>query len=533
MKNSKNNNLIGWLDCKPATLIGTCIAAIMLTTDVTSVGVALDSIRQDLNANFAQLQWVINAYNLTFGAFLLGAGSLADLWGRRRVFTIGVTLFIVAALLCGLSQDPLMLNLARAAEGLCAALVLPTGPALIASAFSDSSERAKAFAFVGASFGVGLACGPLLGGVLTSTLSWRWIFIINVPAGLAILMFAVPKMCESKDPEATGFDSLGLVSFSLSLFLLVYTLISGVELGWNSPKVLGMLIGFLVGITLFITVERGQNHPMFDLKLFCKPTFIAAQILPMVLSFGFVTPLIYLPLFLQGTENYSPIEAGLVILPLTIPMSIVPILVGRLVARFSIRRLVSIGLVLNGLGAFWLSGVVVEIERLTLIGALLIIGIGSGIVNGQADNLAVSTVSSARSGMATGIFNTMRLTGDSITIAGAGALLFGLTQNRLTDLLWGTSVELGNSATEIINQVARGDISGATVSGGQELFTEAAVISYSSAFSNLLIITTCVSFVGALLMITLIRSQDIYSSDTSSSQQPQKSTEIFSKQTQY
>ena len=522
MKKSNNNNSIGLLECKPATLVGTCIAAIMLTTDVTSVGVALDSIRQDLNANFAQLQWVINAYNLAFGAFLLGAGSLADLWGRRRIFTIGVALFIVAALVCGLSQDPLMLNLARTVEGICAALVLPTGPALIASAFSDNSERAKAFGFVGASFGVGLACGPLLGGLLTSILSWRWIFIINVPMGLAILLFAVPKMCESKDPEATGFDSLGLVSFSLSLFLLIYTLINGAELGWSSPKVLGTLIGFCIAIALFIVVEREQSHPMFDLKLFRKPTFIAAQILPMTLSFGFVTPLIYLPLFLQATKDYSPLQAGIAILPLTIPMSIVPIIVGRLVARFSIRKLVSIGLILNAFGALWLSGIITETKSLTLIGALLIIGIGSGIVNGQTDNLAVSTVSSDRSGMATGIFNTMRITGDSITIAGAGAILFGLTQNRLTSLLWGTRVELGSSTTAIVNRVARGEISGLEVTRGQELFTQAAVMSYSNAFSNLLIITTFVSLIGALLMLTLIRSQDMQSSNTFASQQQQK-----------
>jgi len=528
LKDRKNNST-GWLGCEQATLIGTCLAAIMLTTDVTSVGVALDSIRQELNANFAELQWVMNAYNMAFGAFLLSAGLLADKWGRRRLFTIGVVLFIAAAILCGVSRDPLMLNLSRAVEGICAAFVLPTAPALIASAFPDSSERTKAFGLFGSSFGIGLAGGPILGGVLTSTLSWRWIFLSNVPLGLAILALAIPKMCESRDPEATRIDWFGLVSFSLSLFLLVYALISGPEKGWSDPQILGTLIGAVVGVTLFITVERGQHHPMIDLNLFRRPTFVAAQILPIVLSFGFVVPLIYLPLYFQGLGNYSPLEAGLAILPLTIPMSVVPVLASRLIARFSMRGLVSVGLVLNSFGALWLSGVIAEAEGVALLSALLLIGIGSGIVNGQTDNLAVSVVPPEHSGMAAGIFNTMRITGDAITIAGAGAILLSLTQRRLTDLLWGTSVEVGDSTAQIVNQVARGDISGAAaaVSEGQELFTEAAAMSYSSAFSNLLVITAFVSLVGAVLMLIMIRSRGMFSPSTS---QAQTSRELLPRQ---
>jgi EmrB/QacA subfamily drug resistance transporter len=492
----------------------------MLTLDVTSVGVALDSISEELNTSFAQLQWVLNAYNLTFGAFLLAAGSIADLWGRRRLFTIGVALFTAASLVCGLSQNPMMLNIARSTQGICAAFVLPSGSALIASTFLDSSERAKAFGLFGTSFGIGLAFGPVVGGFLTSAVSWRSIFFINVPIGLAVLALAVPKMCESKNPDATRVDILGVASFSISLFLLIYALINGPEVGWNSPQTLGTLIGAVVGVTLFITLERGQRYPMFDLELFSNPTFIAAQILPVVLAFGFLTPLIYLPLYFQGLKDYSPIQAGLAILPLTIPMAAVPALVGRLGTRFSVRGLVSVGLVLNAIGSLWVSVGIAGTEQITLLGAMLVISIGSGIVNGQADNLAVSVVSPERSGMASGIFNTMRLSGDAITIAAAGAILIGFTQKRLSDLLWGTSVELHRSIGETANQLARGDISDAStaVSVGQEMFMEAARMSYLGALSNLFVIIACVSFIGAVLMLTLIRSQDMFSPSASSSQ---------------
>ncbi|QMS86247.1 MFS transporter (plasmid) [Nostoc edaphicum CCNP1411] len=516
MQNVKTK-LIDRSECKQATLIGACAAGIMLTINITSVGVALDSIRQELNASFAQLQWVMNAYNLAFGAFLLSAGSMADLWGRRRFFSIGIALFIVAALLSGLSQDPLMLNFSRSVAGICGALVLPSGSALIASVFRNDAERAKAFGIFGACLGIGLAFGTTIGGAIITAWSWRWIFLINIPISLGVLILAVPKMCESKDPEATSIDWLGLVSFSLSLFLLIYGLTNGSEAGWGNLQTLGTLLGAIVGFTLFITLERSQRYPMFDLELFHNPTFVAAQILPIIVAFVFLTPLVYLPLYFQGINNYSPLQAGLAILPLTIPVAGVPALAGRLANHFSVRALVSVGLVLNGLGALWLSRTVAETEGIALVSALLIIGTGTGIVNGLLDNLAVSVVNPEHSGMASGIFNTMRLTGDAITIGGAGAILTSLTQSRLSDLLWGTSVRLGSSTAQIANQIARGDINGAatTISAGREIFTKAAIESYSSAYSNLFVIVAFVSLVGALLTLILVRSRDMFSSSIS------------------
>lgn len=493
----------------------------MLTTDITSVGVALDKIAQELNASLAGLQWVMNAYNLTFGAFLLSAGSLADLLGRRRVFTVGIVLFITAALLCGFSQTPTMLILFRTLEGICAALVLPSGTASIAYEFRDDSERAKAFGILGSSFGIGLALGPLLGGALTSALSWRWIFLINVPAGLAVLALAVSRMRESSDPETTRVDWLGFFTFTLCLFLFVYALIAGPELGWGSLKIVGALLGAVVFVALFILVERLQHRSMFDLELFRKPTFIAAQLLPVVASFGFVAPLIYIPLYFQSVSGYSPLKAGLALLLLTVPVSVVPTLVGRLAAHLPLRILLSTGLVLVGLGCLGMSGLEVNGGRAALLSGLLVTGIGTGIVNGLMDNLAVSVVSSERSGMAAGIFNTMRVVGDATAIAGAGAILIALTRSRLLDLLWGTSVLARDTAAGFANQVARGEINNAAASvssAGREVFIQAATQSYVSALSNLLIIIACISFIGAVLILALVRAGDFFSAPNSKPQ---------------
>jgi EmrB/QacA subfamily drug resistance transporter len=518
---NRKNNQIGWSGRERATLIGVCVAGIMLTTDITSVGVALDKIAQELNASLAGLQWVMNAYNLTFGAFLLSAGSLADLLGRRRVFTVGIVLFITAALLCGFSQTPTMLILFRTLEGICAALVLPSGTASIAYEFRDDSERAKAFGILGSSFGIGLALGPLLGGALTSALSWRWIFLINVPAGLAVLALAVSRMRESSDPETTRVDWLGFFTFTLCLFLFVYALIGGPELGWGSLKIVGALLGAVVFVALFILVERLQRRSMFDLELFRKPTFIAAQLLPVVASFGFVAPLIYIPLYFQSVSGYSPLKAGLALLLLTVPVSVVPTLVGRLAAHLPLRILLSTGLVLVGLGCLGMSGLEVNGGRAALLSGLLVTGIGTGIVNGLMDNLAVSVVSSERSGMAAGIFNTMRVVGDATAIAGAGAILIALTRSRLLDLLWGTSVVARDTAAGFANQVARGEINNAAASvssAGREVFIQAATQSYVSALSNLLIIIACISFIGAVLILALVRAGDFFSAPNSKPQ---------------
>ncbi|NBD18117.1 MAG: MFS transporter [Cyanobacteria bacterium] len=496
---------------KLATLIGAGAGGVMLTTDVTSSGVALDSIGQDLNATFADLQWVVNAFNLTFGAFLLTAGSLADLLGRRRMFTLGVILFNVAAMMCGFSQSSLMLNFSRALEGIGAAFLFPTSSALVAYEFRGV-ERAQAYSFLGASFGVGLAIGPLLSGVLTSWLSWRWIFLINVPVGLGILVLAVPRMGESRDPGAHRVDWAGLIAFMLSLTLFLYALIEAPEAGLGSPLVAGALLGTLVFGVLFLLVEQRQPRPMFDLALFRKPTFVAISLLPLAFSCGFVALLVYIPLYFQGIKEYSPLQAGLVMLPLTIPVFVVPFIISKLTTYLPARILLSAGLGLIGLGALWMSQLETGTSTTVLLSGLVLTGIGAGTVSGLMEYVAVSVVPAERSGMAAGMFSTIRLVSSSTAIAGIGTILISLTQNRLLRLIVGTSVAADERVAELANRVTTGDLIGAAASvtaAEREAFVQAATQSYTSALTTVFGIIASISFVCAVLVLALVRARDL------------------------
>lgn len=503
---------------KRATLIGVGVAAIMLPLDITSVGVALGSIGQSLGASFTELQWVINAYNLFFCAFLLTAGSLADLYGRRRMFAFGLSMFIITSLLCGISQGPLMLNFFRALEGLSAALILPSATAALANEFRGA-ERGKVFGILGSALGLGLALGPIVGGALTTWLGWRSLFLVNVPVGFGVLVLAVPRMSESSDPSATRVDWPGLVTFTLSLFSFNYALIMGQEGGWGSPLILGALLGCGAFLALFIVAERLQRRPMFDLGLFRKPTFVADQILVVVESITLLGPAIYLPLYLQGVSDYSPLQTGLAMLPFTLPLFIVPSMVGWLVTRLPLRLLLSVGYVLIAVGLLWTSGS--ETDSWTaLLGGLVVTGVGLGTVVGLTDYLSVSVVPSEQSGMASGIFNTMRIAGDAIGVAGAAAILIGLTQARLRDLIWGTpaATAVEGRIADLANSVVSGNLDGAVASvpaASREVFLQAATQSYTSALNAVFIILACLSLASIVVTLALVRARDLVEEPTS------------------
>src|SRR4051794_7910877 len=252
------------------TLVAVAAGTFMLLLDVTIVNVALPDIAKELHASLADLQWVIDAYALTLAALLLTAGSLADRFGRRRLFAIGIVVFTAGSLLCGLAQSPVFLSLARAFQGVGGAIMFATGLALLSGAF-QGRERGTAFGVFGAVTGVAVAVGPVLGGALTSGLSWRWIFFVNVPVGIAALAVVVREVEESRDPHARRPDWLGFVPFSAALAALVYGLIRSNENGWTSAGVVGSLIAAAVLLIAFVIAEAVGREPMFDLGLLRKP----------------------------------------------------------------------------------------------------------------------------------------------------------------------------------------------------------------------------------------------------------------------
>ena len=260
------------MDRKWWTLVAVCTATFMLLLDITVVNVALPAIERDLNADLADLQWVVDAYALTLAALLLTGGSLADRIGRRRVFLIGLVVFTIASVLCGLATSPLTLNLARALQGVGGAFMFATSLALIASTYSGR-DRGTALGLWGATTGAAVAVGPLVGGVLTEGIGWEAIFFVNVPIGIAAVALTLARVEESSNPQAGRLDWAGTVLFSGALFLLIFGLIRGNPEGWSSAPIVASLGGAAVLLLAFVLVERRIEHPMLELGLFRVPAF--------------------------------------------------------------------------------------------------------------------------------------------------------------------------------------------------------------------------------------------------------------------
>ena len=259
------------------TLAAVCLGTFMLLLDVTIVVVALPSIRASLHTSFSDVQWTIDAYSLSLASLLLASGSLADILGRRRVFASGLAIFTAGSLLCGVSQSGLMLIISRAAQGIGGATVYATSLALLAQTF-HGRDRGFAFGIWGATTGVATALGPVLGGVLTTELSWRWIFLVNLPFGALAIFVTLTRVQEFRPPRARRIDFAGLVVFALGLVSLVFGLIESSQRGWTSGEVLGALAAAVVLLAAFPFVELAQSEPMFDLRLFRKPTFLGGAI---------------------------------------------------------------------------------------------------------------------------------------------------------------------------------------------------------------------------------------------------------------
>src|SRR4051812_25507524 len=262
------------LERKWWTPIAVCVAIFMLLLDITIVNVALPAIAKSLHASFTDLQWVVDAYALALAVCVLNAGSLSDLLGRKRVFVLGLALFTAASLLCGLATSPLFLILARALQGVGGAIMFATSLALLSQEF-HGRERGTAFGIWGATTGAAVAIGPLVGGALVSGAGWRWIFLVNLPIGTLALVVSLLKLGESSDPEHASFDPGGLVTFSAGLFLLVFGLLRGNDLGWSSPTVLAVLVGAAALLAAFAFLELRLPRPMLDLRLFRDPAFTA------------------------------------------------------------------------------------------------------------------------------------------------------------------------------------------------------------------------------------------------------------------
>jgi len=409
------------MDRKWWTLVAVCTGVFMLLLDVTIVNVALPDIEKSLGASLSQLQWVVDAYALSLAALLLTAGSIADRIGRRAVFAVGIVVFTAGSLLCGVAGDPTFLALARAFQGVGGAIMFATSVALLSTAF-QGRERGTAFGVFGAVTGVAVAVGPVLGGAITSALSWRWIFFVNIPVGVFALAATLLRVQESHDPQARRVDYVGFVTFSGGLAALVYGLIRSNEAGWGSTTVVGSLVAAAVLLGAFVAAEYVQREPMFDLSLVRVPTFVGGLISAFGISASLFALLTYIVLYVQNMLGYSAIEAGIRFLPLTGAIFLTAGVAGRLSARVPTRLLIGPGFVLIGIGLLLMHGLDVGSDWTALLPGMIVSGVGAGLVNVPLASTAVAVVEPARAGMASGVNATFRQVGVATGIAALGAI---------------------------------------------------------------------------------------------------------------
>jgi len=502
------------VDRKWWTLIAVCCGTFMLLLDITVVNVALPDIQVALHSSFADLQWVVDAYALTLAAFLLTAGVLGDMYGRRGMFAIGLVLFSLASLTCGLATTPLMLNLSRAAQGVGGAIMFATSLALIAQAFSGK-ERGTAIGVYGAVVGGAVAIGPLVGGAITSGIGWRWIFFVNIPIGVVAVLITLAKVDNANFSTGRHIDWLGFVTFTGSLFLLVYALVQGNAKGWGSTTIVSMLIGSAVLMAVFLIGEWRQSDPMLDLGLFRRPAMVGVSLGSFTLSASIFAMFLYLTLYLQTVLGYSPFQAGVRFLPLTMLAFFVAPIAGKLTVKVQSRFMMGLGLGLVALSCELMSHVQATSTWLVLLPGFLIGGVGIGITNPVLASASVSVVPPERSGMATGAASTFRQVGIATGIAGLGAIFVHQIKPAVISSLQTSPVGhsvLTHGGSQLGQALASGGVRQAAaaipVEAGRHALLSAYQSGFVATFDHLMAIAAVVAFIGAFGCLFLVRQKD-------------------------
>lgn len=490
------------------TLIAVSIAIFMLLLDIAVVNVALPDIRRELSTSFSDLQWVVDAYSLALAAVLLAAGSIADQVGRRRVFVLGLVVFSWASFACGIAESPNMLNISRAVQGAGGAMMFATSLALIANAY-HGRDRGTAFGVFGAVTGGAIAVGPLIGGIITETAGWEWIFFVNVPIGIGAIALTLRKVAESRDPHDYGIDWAGVVTFSGSLFLLVLSLIKGNELGWSSTRIVAQLGTALVLLIAFFWIEARRSHALFDLALFRKQAFVGASIAAFALSAGMFSLYLYLTLYIQNQLGYAPLEAGMRFLPISLLSFAVAPFAGKMTTRVQPRWFLGGGLLLIAIAIALMAGISVESGWTYLLPGFVFGGIGIGLCNPPLASTAVGVVPPERAGMGSGINSTFRQIGIATGIAGLGALFQARVTDSLAASLAGTPGaahvdELGRAVTS----GALGEVASGLPPVAQERVIAAGDAAFVSGYHSIFWVAAVITLIGAVLTTILVRPKD-------------------------
>ena len=440
------------MDKKWWTLLAVCTGTFMLLLDVTIVIVAQPAIQSGLHASFSDVQWVLDAYALTLASLLLTSGVLADRYGRKRLFTIGLIIFTLGSLLCGLARDPLMLILSRSGQGVGGAIMFATSLALLGHSFRGK-DRGVAFGVWGAITGVSTALGPVLGGVITTNWSWRGIFLVNVPIGVLAVMLTAWRVEESKSPRPTPPDWAGFALLTTGLVSLVYGLIRAGENSWSDTGVILFLAVGAGALAAFIVAERRVAYPMFDLSLLRTPTFAGASIAAFAMNGSLYAVLLWLVLYLQDILGYSAQDAGLRLAIISGAQFVTATIAGRFSEHVPARWLIGPGLMLVGVGLIIMAGLTGGSDWTHLIPGFIVSGLGAGLVNPPLASTAIGVVPPQKAGMASGVNATFRQIGIAAGIAGLGAIFNSALQHNLT-----SAAAVASSAPRIVTMVRQGQV---------------------------------------------------------------------------
>jgi EmrB/QacA subfamily drug resistance transporter len=494
------------------TLSVVSVGTFMLMLDLSVVAIALPQIHSSLHSTFSDLQWVVDAYALTLAVFLITGGSVADRVGRKRIFQWGLILFTSASLMCGVSGSPSVLIASRGLQGVGAAMLFAVGPALLGNEF-HGKERATAFAAYGAVVGLAIASGPLIGGGLTSAISWRWIFFINVPIGIIGVVAAAFKVPESLNTKAHATDWLGMATFSIAMGALVFAIIRGSQIGWSSLQIMCLFATSFVFFALFVVIEfRHGEAAMFDMGLFRNRTFVGISLVALIAN-GAGLPSVFIETnFVENVLRSSAWSAGLRFLPLTLSLFAFGALAGLLTGKVPFRLLMGVACVVLGVGLFLTRLVGIESTWLALIPSLIVTGAGMGMFNPTRAALAIGVVEPERSGVASGINETFQQVGTALGIAAVGALF----QNQVVSAFVNSRVglRLGERAHQMGFAISAGSLTSVTDSAGRLKYqvSLAARSSFVFGFHDAMTICGVVAFVAAIIAVATLRTKDLHSS---------------------
>jgi EmrB/QacA subfamily drug resistance transporter len=430
---TRYRHLINDSNAKWWTLGAMCFALFMLMLDNTVVNVALPSIQDDFGSSLSSLEWTVNGYLLSFGVLLVTGGRLGDIFGRRRAFLIGVTIFALSSAAAGAAPNTATLIASRIVQGLGGALMMPATLSIVTNAF-EPHERGKAIGTWAGVSALALAIGPVVGGLLTEHVTWRAIFYLNVPVAIGAVIATLFAVKESRDDTVgRGIDFLGLGTLTAGLTALVLALIESNTWGWGSPAIVSLLVGSVVLLGAFVVVERRVIAPMVELPLFASRNFVGTNLVALVVTFAMMAQFFFVTLYMQDILGFSPVEAGLRFLPATLMIVAFAPVAGRLTDRVGPRWLIGGGLTIVSASLYWLTTIHVGTSYGDIWPSFVLMGLGMALVMSPMSTAAMNAVAVTKAGVASGILSMNRMIGGTLGIAVIGAVFASMAPQGVRD----------------------------------------------------------------------------------------------------